>query len=48
MEARAFGFPDVSLLVVPHPVGAGLPVDQVIKKADNAMEALVKLLTAQS
>lgn len=48
MEARAFGFPDVALLVVPHPVGAGLLADQVIKKADKAMEALVKLLTAQS
>jgi len=35
-------------LVVPHPVGAGLPADQVIKKADDAMQALVKLLTGQS
>jgi hypothetical protein len=47
MEATAFGIPDVAILAVPHPLGAGLPPDKVKMKAENAMEALVKLMTAQ-
>jgi hypothetical protein len=48
MEATAFGIPDVAILAVPHPVGAGLPADKVKMKADNAAEALVKMMTRQS
>jgi hypothetical protein len=47
MEAKAFGLTDVALLVVPHPIGAGLPEDKVKMKADNAIEALIKLMTGQ-
>lgn len=48
MEATAFGLLDVAILAVPHPLGAGLPEDKVRQKAENAMEQLVKLLTAQN
>ncbi len=44
MEAKAFGMPDVEILAVPHPVGT-LPPDKVRLKAEDAMEALVKLMT---
>jgi hypothetical protein len=47
MEAKAFGLTDVVLLVVPHPIGAGLPEDKVKLKADNAIETLAKLMTGQ-
>ena len=29
MEATAFGLPDIQICAVPHPLGAGLPLDQV-------------------
>jgi hypothetical protein len=48
MEATAFGLPNVAILAVPHPLGAGLPADKVKTKAENAVEALVKLMTSQS
>ena len=47
MEAKAFGLPEVEVLAVPHPVGAGQLPDQVKKKAEDAMEALVMLMTGQ-
>lgn len=47
MEATAFGLPDVQILAVPHPLGAGLPMDKVRLKAENAVDALVKLMTGQ-
>jgi hypothetical protein len=47
MEATAFGLVDVAICAVPHPLGAGLPLDKVKLKADNAVEALVRLLTSQ-
>ena len=47
MEATAFGLPDVAILSVPHPLGAGLTEDKVKIKADNAMDALVKLMMSQ-
>jgi hypothetical protein len=47
VEATAMGLPDVQILAVPHPLGAGLPVDQVRDKADLMMDALIKLITAQ-
>jgi hypothetical protein len=48
MEAKAFGLPDVAILAVPHPIGAGQLPEQVTAKAVNAMEALAKLMIAQS
>ena len=47
MEATAFGMPDVQICIVPHPLGAGLPEDQVRAKAENAIEQFVKLITAE-
>jgi hypothetical protein len=47
MEATAFGLSDIQICAVPHPLGAGLPEDQVRKKAENAVETLVKLMTFQ-
>jgi hypothetical protein len=47
MEATAFGLPDVQILAVPHPLGAGLPEDKVKLKAENAIETLVKMMTGQ-
>jgi hypothetical protein len=47
MEATAFGLPDIQICAVPHPLGAGLPQDQVRMKAENAIETLVKLMTFQ-
>ena len=38
---------DEKILAVPHPLGAGLPEDKVKMKAENAIEALVKLMTDQ-
>ncbi|MFH1650599.1 MAG: UGSC family (seleno)protein [Chloroflexota bacterium] len=40
--ATAEGFPETAFLTVPHPVGM-IPVADVIKKADNAFEAIMKL-----
>jgi hypothetical protein len=47
MEATAFGLPDVQICAVPHPLGAGLPADQVRIKAENAIDFMVGLITAQ-
>jgi hypothetical protein len=47
MEATAFGMPDVQILAVPHPLGAGLPEDKVRLKAENAMAIFQKLMTEQ-
>ncbi len=48
MEAKAMGLPGVQVCAVPHPLGAGLPAEQVKIKAENAMEMLVKLMTGQA
>ena len=47
MEAKAKGLPDVEVLAVPHPLGAGQLPEQVKKKAEDAMETLVKMMTGQ-
>ena len=47
MEATAFGLPDVQILAVPHPLGAGLPEDKVRMKADDAVETMVRMITGQ-
>ena len=41
------GLKNVSILAVPHPLGAGLPEDKVREKAENAVEELIKRLTEQ-
>jgi hypothetical protein len=48
VEAKSFGLPDVVILAVPHPIGAGQTPEMVKTKASNAMEKLVKLMTSQS
>ena len=47
MEGTAFGMPDVQILAVPHPLGAGLPEDKVRLKAENAVDELVRMMTRQ-
>ena len=47
MEAKAKGLPDVEVLAVPHPLGAGQLPEQVKKKAEDAMETLVKMMIGQ-
>ena len=48
MEAKSFGLPDVAILAVPHPIGAGQTHEMVKTKATNAIEKLVKMMTGQS
>lgn len=48
IEAKAMGLPDIAILAVPHPLGAGLTEDKVIIRAENAMKTLVKLMIGQS
>ena len=47
MEAKAKGLPGVEVLAVPHTIGAGQLPEKVKKKAQDAMEALVKMMTGQ-
>jgi hypothetical protein len=48
VEATAMGLPDVQILAVPHPLGAGLPIPQVREKADASIAELIGLITAQN
>lgn len=41
------GLPDIQILKVPHPLGAGLPEDMVRQKAENAVNTLIELITKQ-
>lgn len=47
MEAKSKGIPDVAILTVPHPIGAGQTPDMVKTKAINAMEKLTKMMIGQ-
>jgi hypothetical protein len=47
MEATAFGLPNVQILTVPHPLGAGQTLAMVQAKAEKAVESLVKMITRQ-
>jgi len=47
MEAKAKGIPDVAILTVPHPIGAGQNLEMVKTKAINAMEKLAKMMIGQ-
>jgi hypothetical protein len=44
VEAQALGMADLPMVIVPHPVG-GIPLEQVAKKADDALEAMIKALS---
>ena len=43
LEAKNRGIETLPLALVPHPLG-GIPEDEVMKKADLAIEAVVKAL----
>jgi len=47
VEAKSFGLPDVALLVVPHPIGAGQTPEMVMRKATDAMAKLAGLMIGQ-
>jgi hypothetical protein len=44
LEAKNRGLEDLPLALVPHPLG-GIPEDEVVRKADLAIEAVLKALT---
>jgi hypothetical protein len=44
LEARNRGMADLSLALIPHPLG-GIPEDEAIKKADLVIDAVVQALT---
>ena len=44
MEARNRGIADLPLALVPHPLG-GIKEDEVIRKADLVVEAVLKAVT---
>jgi len=44
-EAQVLGFPNLAMIVVPHPIGGADP-REVIKKAHDALGKLVVILTA--
>ncbi len=45
-QARVFGYPDLPLIMIPHPLG-GLPLDGVRRRADVAIPQVVKLIKEQ-
>jgi hypothetical protein len=44
-QARAMGFPDLRIVVVPHPLG-GIPAEEALKKAPEAIEKIVAFFDA--
>jgi hypothetical protein len=44
LEARNRGIADLPLALVPHPLG-GIREDEVVRKADLALESVLKALT---
>jgi hypothetical protein len=44
LEAKNRGIPDLPLALVPHPLG-GIKEDEVIRKADLVIEAVLKAVT---
>ena len=44
LEAKNRGLGDLPLALVPHPLG-GIPEDEVVRKADLALEAVLKAVT---
>jgi hypothetical protein len=47
MEAKSFGWPDVTILTVPHPIGAGQTPEMVKTKVINVMEKMVKMIVGE-
>ena len=45
LEARNRGLAELPLALVPHPLG-GMREDEVVRKADLAIEAVLKAVTA--
>jgi hypothetical protein len=45
--AQSKGFPHLAILAVPHPI-AGIPADEVRKKADDAFEDMVSIFITPS
>jgi hypothetical protein len=46
-QARVLGFPDLPLLMIPHPLG-GLPLGEVEGRAAHAIPQVLKLLTERA
>jgi hypothetical protein len=44
LEARNRGLDSLPLALVPHPLG-GIPEDEVLRRADGAVEAVVRAVT---
>jgi len=44
LEARNRGIADLPLALIPHPLG-GIREDEVVKKADLALDAVVRAVT---
>jgi hypothetical protein len=45
VEAQALGMANLPMVIVPHPIG-GIPLEDVVKKADNAFDSMIKALSA--
>ena len=45
-QSRVFGVPDLSLLLIPHPLG-GLSLEQVEGRAQHAIPQIVELIKNQ-
>lgn len=43
-ESKALGMPHLCFLFLPHPIG-GISPDEVLKKADNAIDEMIELAT---
>ena len=43
-EAQASGLPYLAMITLPHPIG-GIDLKEVVKKAHDAMEDMIKILT---
>jgi hypothetical protein len=45
VQAAALGFPDLPVVVVPHPIG-GLKPEEVRQKADQALDNVIRISIA--
>ena len=43
-ESKALGLPQLAILFLPHPIG-GISPDEVVRKADNAIDEMITLVT---
>jgi hypothetical protein len=44
--ATSKGMPSLSMVVISHPI-AGIPIDQVQAKADNAVDEIIECLSGK-